>query len=154
VEVQFQIPVLADPGTVFHPINPARAFDSRNPAFVGSGLLAPNGNKVISIKDGFDLNGVLSQANIVPANATAITYNLTVTGGSGGNFVSVTPGNAAAFTTSAINFSNGDAIANAATVLIAPDRTIKVWAGPGSSTHVLIDITGYYAPYVPPNMAG
>ena len=155
IEVRYQVPVSAeDPGTVFHPISPVRAFDSRNPVYPGAGLLAPNGSKVISIKDGHDGAGVVNALDVVPAGATAITYNLTIGAPTGPNFVAVTPGDAASFLASAINFNGTADIANAGTVAIDANRQITVWGGDQSgSAHVIIDVTGYYAPPVPfPNM--
>jgi len=155
VEVRYQVPTSdADPGTVFHPISPIRAFDSRNPVYPGAGLLAPNASKVISIKDGHDGAGVVNALDVVPAGATAITYNVTIGAPTGPNFVAVTPGDAAAFLASAINFNGTADIANAGTVAIDAARQIKVWGGDqAGSAHVIIDVTGYYAPPVPfPNM--
>ncbi len=157
IEVRYQVPAsAADPGTVFHPIAPVRAFDSRVAAYAQSGVLVRNTSKVIDISDGHDAGGAITAAEIVPPGATAITYNITIAGPTGPNFMSVTPGDAASFTASTINFDGTSDLANAATVAIAGDRTIKVWGGDQSgSAHVIIDVTGYYAPANPfPNMAG
>ncbi len=152
VEITYQVPAVSTgPATVFYPIAPMRAFDSRNPAYAGSGLLAPNGSKVISIKDGHDSFGAVNAPNAIPAGATAIAYNITIAGATGPNFVSVTAGDATGFTTSAINFNGTGDLANAAIVPIAADRTIKIWGGDQSgSTFVIIDVTGYFAQL--PNM--
>jgi hypothetical protein len=154
VEIRYQVPVTAaDAGTVYHPINPVRAFDSRVAAYTGAGLLSPNSNRVISIKDGHNAAGAVTAADVVPAGATAITYNITITGPTGPNFVAVTAGDAGSFVASAINFNGTADIANAATVTIDASRQIKVWAGDqGGSAHVIIDVTGYYTP--PANMGG
>ncbi|MCE9621270.1 MAG: hypothetical protein K8R99_02875 [Actinomycetia bacterium] len=152
VEVLYQVPATAAAtGTVFYPIPPARVFDSRNPAYASSGLLAPNTNKVVSIKDGHDGAGAVNALDVVPAGATAVAYNITVSGTTGPNFLAVTAGDAGSFTTSVINFNGTSDLANAAVVAIASNRTIKIWGGDQSgSTHVIIDITGFYAPI--PNM--
>ena len=153
VEVRYQVPATTETGTVFHPISPIRAFDSRNPVYTNSGLLAPNASKVISIKDGHDGAGVVNALDVVPAGATAITYNITIGGPTGPNFVAITPGDAAGFLASAINFNGTADIANAGTVTIDAARQIKIWGGDqGGSAHVIIDVTGYYAPVQFPNM--
>jgi hypothetical protein len=155
VEVRYQVPTsAADPGTVFHPISPIRAFDSRNPVYPNSGLLDPNASKVISIKDGHDGAGVVNALDVVPAGATAIAYNITIGAPTGPNFVAVTPGDAATFLASAINFNGTADIANAGTVAIDANCQITVWGGDQSgSAHVIIDVTGYFVPPVPgPNM--
>jgi hypothetical protein len=160
VEVQYQVAAPAgDAGSVFHPISPVRAYDSRIAAYgATAGTFAPNANKVISIADAHDLTtGAVVTADVVPANATAITYNLVAAGATGPNFLAITPGDAAAFGASAINMGGATlALANGGTVAIAADRTVKVWlgGGPGSSD-VVLDVTGYYAPpLATPNMAG
>jgi hypothetical protein len=158
VEVQYQVAKsAADPGTVFHPIDPVRVFDSRQASFPAAGLLSPNTSKVVSIANGFDNAGVAipAQANAVPEGATAITYNLTAAGATGPNFVSVTAGDAVGYTASSLNYNAGSNVANAATVTIAADRTIKLWGGDNTgSTNVIIDVTGYFAPAPPvANMA-
>ncbi|HWM22979.1 MAG TPA: hypothetical protein VNO51_25030 [Ilumatobacteraceae bacterium] len=154
VEVEYQVPATTETGTVFHPISPIRAYDSRNAAYPSPGLLAPNSSKVISIKDGHDSAGVVNALDVVPVGATAITYNITIGAPTGPNFVAVTPGDAASFLASAVNFNGTADIANAATVAIDANRQIKVWGGDQSgSAHVIIDVTGYYTPPVPyPNM--
>lgn len=159
VVVQYQVAKSsADPGTVYHPLDPFRAFDSRLASFGAlSGRLTPNATKVIDITDGYDSNGVAipAQADLVPANATAITYNVTVAGQTGPNFVAVTPGDAASFTASAINYTGAGSIANGASVTLAPDQTIKVWGGDNTgSAHVIIDVTGFHAPAPPPSNMG
>ncbi|MEM9745182.1 MAG: hypothetical protein AAF945_00705 [Actinomycetota bacterium] len=155
VEISYQVPVSAAQGDEFHAIEPMRVFDSRIGTFPNSGLLGPNETKVIDVTDGYDLNGVAipAQANAVPSNATAITYNIGVAGTTGRNFVAVTAGDATEFGTSAINFNGGQVLSNSATVTVAADQTIKVWGGNDvGSAHVIFDVTGYYAPPVPSNM--
>lgn len=158
VRVDYQVPVSsADPGTVFHPIDSIRVFDSRQDSFAESGRLGPNETKVIDVTDGYDSAGVAipAQANLVPTNATAITYNVTVAGATGPNFVAVTAGDAASFTASAINYTTAGSIANGSTVTVDDDEMIKLWGGSNSgSAHVIIDVTGYYAPAPPPSNMG
>ncbi len=156
VRVDYQIPVPTDPGTVFHPIDSVRAFDSRIASLPQSGRLGPNQTKVIDVTDGYDSTGaaVPAQNNVVPTTATSVAYNITIAGADGPNFVAVTAGDAAAFTASAINYSAGSNVANGSTVTVAADQTIKLWGGNNTgSSHVIIDIVGYYSAPVPSNMA-
>jgi hypothetical protein len=160
VEVRYQVAAPSgEAGTVFHAIDPVRAYDSRIAAYgATAGTFAPNANKVISVADAHDIDtGAVTVADVVPANATAITYNLVAAGATGPNFLAITAGDAASFGASAINMGGATlALANGGTVEIAADRTVKVWlgGGPGSSD-VVLDVTGYYtAPLASPNMAG
>jgi len=67
--------------------------------------------------------------NLVPVGATAIAYKITITGATGPNYVSVTPGDAATFAVSSINFHGVMDVVNGATVAIAADCTIKAFGG-------------------------
>jgi len=129
------------PTRPFRSINPARVYDSRK----GGGLLAPNTSRVVSVKDGLDETGAVSTPNVVPAGATAIAYNVTVTGTTAANFLSVTPGDAAFALASTINFPGRIDLANASVVGLDANRQVKVFCGDqAGSTHVVIDVVGYY----------
>lgn len=134
------------PSGTFVPIDPARVFDSRQPGFPSSGLLAPNEERILSVTDGRDGTGAVIAPDVVPTGASAIAFNITVTGTTGPNFVSVVPGDAAGFVTSSINWSGPDqSIANGSIVRVDGERRIKVFVGdqPGS-THAIIDVAGYF----------
>jgi hypothetical protein len=130
----------------FVALDPTRAYDSRLAAYTPNGLMSPNSNRVISVKDGHDAAGAVSIPNVVPAGATAVTYNVTVTGTTDANFIAVTPGNASGFTASTVNWSGpGISIANGGVCKLDSSRQLKVFMGdqPGSA-HIIVDVTGYY----------
>jgi hypothetical protein len=132
------------PPPTFVAITPARVYDSRVAAYPNSGLLAPNSNRVISVKDGRDNGGGIVAPDVVPVGATAVSFNLTVTGSTGANFLSVGPGNTTALSSSTINFPGGDDRANGGVVKLSPTREMKVFNGDRTgSTHLIVDITGY-----------
>ena len=144
-------PAAPDPETpsvtgTFVPIDPVRVFDSRQDAYPGSGLLAPNEERTLSVADGRDLTGVVTAPDAVPDGAAAIAFNVTVTGTTGPNFVSVVPGDAPGYTTSSINWSGPDqSVANGSIVRIDNGRQVKVFGGDQTgSTHVILDVTGYF----------
>ncbi len=131
---------------VYYPIDPIRVFDSRLPAYPASGRFLPNTSRVVPVKDAHDAAGGITVMNAVPVGATAVTCNLTVTATSGPNFLSLTPGDATGYTTSAVNWSGSNvSIANGLTSKIDANRTVKIWCGsqPGS-TDAIIDVNGYY----------
>ena len=128
---------------------------ARIDTYAESGLLGPNESKVIDVSDGYDLAGVAipALADAVPAEATAITYNIAVAGTTGTNFVSATAGDATEFNTAVLNYGEGVALSNSATVPVDATQQIKVWGGDQvGSAHVIIDVTGYHAAPVLPNM--
>jgi hypothetical protein len=132
------------PPPTFVAISPARVYDSRVAAYSNSGLLAPNSNRVISVKDGRNNAGVIVTPDAVPVGATAVSFNLTATGSTGVNFLSVAPGDTSAVSTSTINFPGGDDRANGGIVKLSSNREIKVFNGDRTgSTHFIVDITGY-----------
>jgi hypothetical protein len=62
------------------------------------------------------------------------------------NYLAVTPGDTVSTETSLVNWEDGATqIANAVTVPVDADRQIKVFCGNQTgSTHVIIDVFGYY----------
>ena len=138
---------LAGPASAgaLHPVAPTRVYDSREPA-PSPGRLAAGSDREISVADGRAVaGGGVIVNDLVPAGATAIAYNLTVTQTADGGFLNVTPGQLGGLGASAINWTESNAtIANASFVGVSPDRTIRVSCGAGS-THFLVDVVGYYA---------
>jgi hypothetical protein len=108
--------------------------------------MSPNSNRVISVKDAHNSAGGVSAANVVPAGATAVTFNLTVTGTTDSNFVSVVPGGATAFTASTLNWTGaGLSVANGGVCKLDASRQLKIFMGDqAGSAHIILDITGYY----------
>jgi hypothetical protein len=135
-------------GNGFVPMNPVRAFDSRQAGYANRGPLTPNTSRVISIKDARDAGGTVIGADVVPIGARAIACNLTTTNTTAANFLALTPGDATSFTASAINWVGpGVSIANGLIVSIDGSRQVKVWCGDQSgSTDVIIDVAGYFMP--------
>lgn len=152
IEVQYQVP--AGAGEAYYPIEPMRVFDSRIDSYDESGPLGPGESKVIDVSDGYDLDGVIVPALVdaVPFGATAITYNIAVVGTTGTNFVSATAGDATEFATAVLNYGADQALSNSATVPVDAAQQIKIWGGDqDGSAHVVVDVTGFYAPPVLPN---
>jgi hypothetical protein len=126
-------------GSTYKILTPVRVLDTR-PAPDNFGLPGPvpaNQNKE------FHVAGVKT----VPASATAVTGNLTITGQTKGGFVTLSttapPTNP---TTSTINFPAGDTRANGVTIKLSPTGTLFVVykASPGNTTQIIFDVTGYY----------
>ncbi|MGH9133672.1 MAG: hypothetical protein ACRDZZ_07030 [Ilumatobacteraceae bacterium] len=137
--------VTADAGRFF-PIDPIRAYDSRA-ALPQPGLLGPNSNRAILTKDSrANGSGAVVAADVVPAGASAIACNLTITGTTGPNFIALTPGDAASFTASAINWTGPDqSVANGLIAKLDANRFVKVWCGDQTgATHVILDVNGYW----------
>lgn len=134
------------PQLAFTPIDPARVYDSRLAAYgPNNGVMARNTSRIVSVKDGRDAAGTIVAPDIVPDGAAAVAINVTVSGPTGPNFLSVVPGNATAFTASTINWPGGFDAANGAIVKLDASRQLKLFCGDqAGSTHVIVDVTGYY----------
>lgn len=156
--------------SVFVPLaSPTRVYQSigwTNPA-LELGPIAAGESRVVSVADGRTNTGAIdpAKANVVPAGATGIAYNLTITGTTGGSgYLSVAPGNAAtAPSVSTINWNtNSQTIANSTAVGISANREVKVFAGGGNppdprrTTQFIIDVVGYFIPAasLPPGVTG
>ncbi|MGW7441594.1 hypothetical protein [Streptomyces sp. NPDC054849] len=90
----------------------------------------------------------------VPADAKAVALNVTVTEPSQDGHLIVYPAGGSAPTTSNVNFSAGQTIANSVIVPIGADGKISVFNGAWAGAHVIVDVVGYYSPgsesaYVP-----
>ncbi|MGI9644396.1 MAG: hypothetical protein ACR2O6_03700 [Ilumatobacteraceae bacterium] len=159
VEVEYQVPVTDEPGTVFHPLAGYRAYDSRfEMAPVDDGPLGAGPGRVIPVKDGRNVGtGVIDLPDAIPSTATAVAYTLTVAGPTSSGFLFIAPGDAGSITASSINWDSNTsgALANSGIVQLDGEREVIVFAdgNPGASTQFIIDITGYYAPAEFPNMA-
>lgn len=80
----------------------------------------------------------------LPTDATAVTLNITATGGSTASFVTAYPADVARPEASNLNFTVGQTVANQAVVGVAPGGKVRLYNGAGS-TDVVVDLAGYYA---------
>jgi hypothetical protein len=86
---------------------------------------------------------------VVPAEATAVTGNLTVTGQTSRGYLYAGPVATNDPTTSTLNFPLNDDRANAVTVALGTGGKLSVtYAAPtaGPTAHVIFDVTGYFTP--------
>jgi PKD repeat protein len=115
---------------------PVRVLDSRPGGTGLSGVFSSGVHRTLSI----------AGANGIPADAVAITGNLTVSGQTKAGFLSVTPDPNDDPTTSNLNFPLGDTRANGVTVPLNVDGDLSITYGAGSpgTTHVILDVTGYF----------
>jgi hypothetical protein len=138
-------------GATYHPLAPTRLLDSRN----GTGL---SGVFNAWSARTFAVTGVGG----VPAGATAVTGNLTVTDQSASGYLYMGPTAMNVPTSSTLNFPINDNRANAVTVALSSSGTLSVTyvsATGGATTDVVFDVTGFFTPdmsgavYVPLNPA-
>ena len=118
-------------------LTPVRVLDTRPAYHIGL-----SGTFKTAIPRKLQIAGVSG----VPDDATAITGNLTVVGQTKAGYLSITTTSVPNPTTSNLNFPLGDTRANGVSVPL--NATGELWivykAAPGGTTHVVLDVTGYY----------
>lgn len=139
----------SDRGAQFYPIQPARSYDSRA-AQPAPGKL-PTGDgltgvpvRVVSVADARDGVGAMAAPSVVPTGATAIAYNVTVTGTTSGGHFRVFPSDQALPFASVINWPGaGYTRANGSVVGISTDRKVSIFNSSAPADGI-IDTLGYY----------
>ena len=144
-------------GSVFVPIAPIRVLDTRIGAGLG-GALASDQPAILQVTGAVATvlpGDVISSGSPVPVGATGVVTNTTVVGPSTIGYLAVRPGSAVGEpATSSINFTSPGAIVpNAVTVELPTTGpgagAIQLWfhgTSATATTHVLVDIVGYYQP--------
>lgn len=110
--------------------SPTRVLDSRNGTGTSRGL--KSGPVVL------DLSGV------VPAGATGVVLNVTVTNPTGRGFAVVYPDGISQPATSNVNFQAGQTQANEVLVKVPASRRVVVDVFEGVSANVIADLVGYF----------
>ena len=123
-------------GSTYHAISPTRLLDTR----VANGLSGTFKSKTART---FQVTG----RGGVPAGATAVTGNLTVTQQTAAGFLFIGPAATNNPTSSTLNFPKGDNRANGVTVALSGSGTLSVTyvaASSASQTQAIFDVTGYF----------
>jgi hypothetical protein len=134
-------------GATYHPVAPGRVLDTRptSGSRIHIGLSGKFTNKAVRTIAVAGVKGLGWSSALVPANATAITANLTIVNATSAGFASLGPTVAAVPKTSTINVAAGKIIANGVTVSLRSGTIQAVWDGTnGSSADFLLDVTGYF----------
>jgi hypothetical protein len=120
-------------GNSYVPITPVRVLNSRT-----AGVFRANTART------FQVTGVAG----IPAGATAVTGNLSVTGPTASGFVAITTTATATPSAATMNFPVGDTRANNFTIALdANGRLGAVYkAAAGKTVSLIVDVTGYFLP--------
>jgi uncharacterized membrane protein YoaK (UPF0700 family) len=132
-------------GATYVPVEPNRLVDSR--PGTTTGLSSPLTSRVPAQ---FQVTGRSTDSTKnIPANAVAVTGNLTAISSGASGYLSLTPVSPPGGTpgTSTLNFPGGDIRANAVTAPLGPGGTLWVtFVGSGGTMNVIFDVTGYFTP--------
>jgi len=118
---------------------PLRAYDSRQLTPFG-----PSQTRTVDLLFGKDGSGATKLA--VPPGATGALVTLTVTLTAGGGYLTMYSAvlNTVPATSSINWVTAGQDIATTTTVVVDAASKIKITSGPTSTTHVIVDVIGYY----------
>jgi outer membrane protein assembly factor BamB len=134
-------------GATYHTVAPGRVLDSRptGNGHTNIGLTGKFANKVVRTLSVVGVKGIGWGSALVPAGATAVTGNVTVTNVSSNGYLAVGATMVSTPKTSTLNATAGDNRANGVTVALTSGKLQAVWVGAaGSSTDVIFDVTGYF----------
>ena len=127
--------------SVFTPIVPCRAMDTRPDTKIGSNdTFGPGTVRILG------LWGETGECNL-PSNTTAIAMNVTVVGGTSPSFLTIWPSDAAERpTASNLNWFGGEApLPNKVDVALSSKGKIRMFNLAGT-VDVIADVAGYYSP--------
>ncbi|WP_284991109.1 hypothetical protein, partial [Arthrobacter sp. efr-133-TYG-120] len=113
----------------FAPLAPSRMLDTRGG--VPAGADAP-----VS----FQVGGVSG----IPANVSAVVFNLTVTGPQSFGFVSAFASGTERPNASNVNFGVGQTVANSVTVPVGADGKVTLFNRSAGTTDLIADVSGYF----------
>ena len=139
-------------GATYHAIAPARVLDTRptSGSIVNMGLqgvFKAARARTFKVANTQYVGG--GSAVAVPANATAVTGNLTVTGQTKTGTISLGPTLTSVVETTTLNFVVGENRANNVTIGLGPDGTLTAVLRAADSTttaDLIFDVTGYFVP--------
>lgn len=126
------------PGDLFTGITPVRLLDSRISTGGWVGPLPSGPGRDLMVRKPGNPNGV-------PATATTVVANVTVTGGTAQSFLKVWPSGETSPNVSNLNLLPGQTIPNLVTVKIGTNGAVKISNKLGS-VHVILDVVGYFDP--------
>jgi hypothetical protein len=130
-------------GSTYVSLTPTRLVDSRSGTRLGLTASLRSGTPAwFTVVDRNAGDPTLN----VPANATAVTGNLTITNQHSAGYLALTPTKPSGTpTTSTVNFPVGDDRANAVTISLGGGKLWVTFIGAaGSTADVVFDVTGYF----------
>jgi streptogramin lyase len=119
-------------GARYTPTAPTRVLDSRLAPGPWDGKLAAGAPRDLALSG-------------LPADATAVIANVTVTNSTDASYLTVWPAGVARPTASNLNFAAGETIPNLAVVPIGAERKISFATNVGA-TDVVVDVVGWFSP--------
>jgi hypothetical protein len=129
----------------YHPVTPGRVYDSRC-AQPSPGPLSSGGIRLLSVAAQRNItNGAITNANFIPANATAVFANVAVVNTVDSGYLTINPGGVTTVSASTINWGTSNQTqSNGVSLTLDNARQVTVVAGGPGATDFLIDVFGYW----------
>ncbi|MGH7643884.1 MAG: hypothetical protein ACRENX_12900 [Candidatus Dormibacteria bacterium] len=118
----------------YHALSPTRLLDTRS----NGGPLGANASRALDVVGTFG-------SDVVPANATAVALNVTVTEPSTVSYLTAYPAGAAVPVVSNLNFNGGETVPNSVIVQVGTGGVVDFYNAVGN-TDFIVDLEGYFAP--------
>jgi hypothetical protein len=126
-------------GTDFYTLPPCRVIDTRNPPVLsglGGPALVPFVDRIFQVS---------ASACGIPATASAIAVNITVTQATAPGNLRIHPSGSPVPTASTINYTVGVTRANNGVIPMNGGQiAVTVFQAPGSTVDFILDVTGYF----------
>ena len=132
-------PVSGQTASTYVPVTPMRVLDTRNGTGAPQAKVGPAGTVTLPVR------GLQTSPTPVPADATAVILNVTVTSITASTDVRAYPAGASIPTASNLNATTGQTVPNLVTVAIGSNGAVTL-RNSGGSVHLIADIAGYYVP--------
>lgn len=124
-----------DLGSLYQPLAPARAMDTRDGTGVAKGTVGPGGTVTLEIA---------GHGGVPPTGATAVVLNVTATNATASTYISVHPAGTARSSASNLNPRPGQTVAG---LVVVPLHDGKVtFYNHTGTVNLLADVEGFYAP--------
>jgi hypothetical protein len=129
----------------YHPVTPGRVYDSRC-AQPSPGPIASGGIRLLSVAAQRNITtGAVTNANFIPANATAVFANVAVVNTVDAGYLTINPGGVTTVSASTINWGTSNQTqSNGVSLTLDNARQVTAIAGGPGSTDFLIDVFGYW----------
>ncbi|MFN8023629.1 MAG: hypothetical protein U0Q03_19020 [Acidimicrobiales bacterium] len=124
-------------GDALQPIDPVRLLDTRTGNGAPVGAIAQD-----------PLRLQITGRERIPALATAVLANITVTEPTASGYLTVWPTGVERPVVSNLNFVRGDTVANLSLLALGVDGGVQIFNSSGTS-HVVIDVVAYLSPFAP-----
>lgn len=119
----------------YQPVGPARLLDTRT----SSGPIAGGGSVPLR----------LGGSTGVPADASAVVVNLTVTETTSYGFITAYPSGSLKPNVSSQNYETGQTVPNLAVVPVGPDGTVTIANTSSGTAQIIADVVGFFLPGTP-----